>query len=312
VTPFGDTLPGPIFVGGSARSGTHAVGRLIAAHPRYHLIATEARFHCFREGLPDLLAGRVEMDRFLELFRGHWWRRGFRNAQGLHRIAGRARRERALERFEREFAADPWAASRTLVDAILGPAAERDGKPSWVEVSGWNVQSAPTLLRLFPEARFVNMVRDGRAVVAGHLKKKSLTDDPLEALAHWQRRIRSAHAALRELPPDRVLVIRLEELVLERREESYRRLVDFLEIEDDARMRSYFDAEISAEAAHHGRWRERMSQPDARRIDRRYRRLVRQLRREGVSWVPSPDDGRLALGPLRIRLPGRQRPIRRR
>jgi hypothetical protein len=305
VTSSGDTFPEPIFVGGSARSGTHAVGRLIAAHPRYHLIATEARFHCFKEGLPDLLAGRVELDRFLELFRGHWWRRGFRNAQGLHRIAGRARRERALERFEREFATDPWAASRALVDAILGAAAERDGKPSWVEVSGWNVQSAPTLCRLFPNAKFINMVRDGRAVVAGHLKKKSLTDDPLEALTHWQRRIRSAHAALRELPPERALVIELEELVAGDRERAYRRLVEFLEVADDAPIRRYFDTEISAEAAHHGRWRERLPPPDARRIDRHYRRLVRQLRREGVSWVPAPEDEGLALGPLRIRLPRR-------
>jgi hypothetical protein len=304
-TPSGESFPEPIFVGGSARSGTHAVGRLIAAHPRYHLIATEARFHCFREGLPDLLEGRVELDRFLELCRGHWWRRGFRNSQGLHRIAGRGQRERALARFEREFAANPWAASRRLVDAILGPAAERDGKPSWVEVSGWNVQSAPTLWRLFPNAKFINMVRDGRAVVAGHLRKKSLTDDPLEALSHWQRRIRSAHAALRELPPDRVLVIQLEELVAGDRERTYRRLVEFLEVEDDASMRSYFASEISAEAAHHGRWRERMAPPDARLVDRRYRRLVRQLRRDGVTWVATPEDGGLALGPLRIRLPGR-------
>lgn len=293
-------------MGGSARSGTHAVGRLIAAHPRYHLIATEARFHCVREGLPDLLAGRVELDRFLELCRGPWWRRGFRNSQGLHRIAGRGRRERALERFQRDFAADPWGASRALVEALLGQAVERDGKASWVEVSGWNVQSAPTLWRLFPDAKFINMVRDGRAVVAGHLRKKSLTDDPVEALTHWQRRIRSAHAALRELPPDRALVVRLEELVAGDRERAYRRLVEFLGLHDDGTMRRFFDSEISPEAANHGRWRERMPPPDARRIDRRYRRVVRELRREGVSWVPAPEDGGPALGPLRFRLPRRQ------
>ena len=126
------------------------MGRLVAAHPRYHLIETEARFHSFKEGLPDLLAGRVEMERFLELCRGHWWKRGFRNSQGLHRAAGRAQRERALESFERDYPADRWAASRALVPALLDPSASRAGKPSWVETTGWNVQSAATLVELFP------------------------------------------------------------------------------------------------------------------------------------------------------------------
>ena len=294
-------FPEPVFVGGSARSGTHALGRLVAAGPRYHLIGTEARFHSFKEGLPDLLAGEVTMDRFLELFRGHWWRRGYRDSQGLHRIVDEGQREAALRSFERDFAADPLEASRILVRALLDPAAEREGKPAWVEVTGWNVQSAPALLRLFPTARFVNMVRDGRAVVAGHLKKKSLTDDPEEALLHWRRRIRAADLAMRRLPPGRALTVHLDDLVAGDREGSFRRVVEFLEVPDDSAMRAYFDAEISAEAAHLGGWRERMPPPDARRIDRRYRKMVRELHRAGIAWVPEPEDAGVGIGPLRIR-----------
>jgi hypothetical protein len=296
----GAAFPEPVFVGGSARSGTHAIGRLIDAGPRYHLIATEARFHSFKEGFPDLLAGHVTMERFLELLRGHWWRRGYRQSQGLCRVASEEQRDAALERFEIDFSADPWAACRALARALLDPAAARAGKAAWVETTGWNVQSAPVLLRLFPEARFLNMVRDGRAVVAGHLKKKSLTDDPEEALLHWRRRIRDADAAMRELPPGRALVVHLDDLVAANREGTFRRVVDFLEIADEAPMRRYFDAEISPEAAHLGRWRERMPPPDARRIDRRYRKVVRELRRAGIDWVPDPDGGERRLGPLRL------------
>jgi len=273
----------------------------VAADPRYHLIGTEARFHSFKEGLPDLLAGDVEMARFLELFRGHWWRRGYRDSQGLHRIADEAQREAALERFERDFTDDPWEASRILVRAILDPAAQHEGKPAWIEVTGWNVQSAPTLLRLFPNARFVNMVRDGRAVVAGHLKKKSLTDDPEEALLHWRRRIRAADVAMRRLPPGRALIVHLDDLVAGDREGTFGRVVEFLEIVDQSAMHRYFDAEISADAAHLGGWRERMPPPDARRIDRRYRKMVRELHRAGISWVPMPEDAGPSIGPLRLR-----------
>jgi hypothetical protein len=300
VAAAGGGFPEPVFVGGSARSGTHALGRLVAADPRYHLIGTEARFHSFKEGLPDLLAGEVVIDRFLELLRGHWWRRGYRDSQGLHRIADEAQRDGALERFKRDYAEDPWGASRVLVRAILDPAAQREGKPAWVEVTGWNVQSAPTLLRLFPDARFVNMVRDGRAVVAGHLRKKSLTDDPEEALLHWRRRIRAADAAMRRLPPGRALIVHLDDLVAGDREGTFRRVAEFLETADESPMRRYFDAEISAEAAHLGGWHERMPPPDARRIDRRYRKLVRELHRAGISWVPAPEDGGVGIGRLRL------------
>ena len=147
------------------------------------------------------------------------------------------------------------------------------------------------------------MVRDGRAVVAGHLKKRSLTDDPLRALQHWEKRVRSADAAIRRLPPGRVLTVELDDLAVRNREATYARVVELLEIDDDAPMRTYFDRQISAEGAHFGRWRERMAPADARRVDRRYRRLVRQLHRDGISWVPDPPDGGIRIGGRGLRLP---------
>ena len=293
-------FPGPVFVGGPGRSGTHPMGRLVAAHPRYYLIRTEARFHAVEAGLPGLLAGRVELDDFTKRFRGSWWKRGFGQKQGLQRVADRDQFDAALEEFEAGFPADPWGASRTLVKALLDPAAERAGKPSWVEVTGDTVENAPTLSRLFPRAKFINMVRDGRAVVAGHLKKSNLTDDPMAALDKWERMVRAAHDAISSMPDGAVIVVFLDDLVALNRERTYRRLVEFLEIDDDAPMRHYFDTEISAEAAHFGRWRERMPPPEARRVDRRYRRLVRRLHREGVSWAPAPPEAEPRPGRLRL------------
>ncbi|MGI8805184.1 MAG: hypothetical protein ACR2IN_05760, partial [Thermoleophilaceae bacterium] len=128
----------------------------------------------------------------------------------------------------------------------------------------------------------------------------SLTDDPEEALLHWRRRIRAADAAMRRLPPGRALIVHLDDLVAGDREGTFRRVAEFLETADESPMRRYFDAEISAEAAHLGGWRERMPPPDARRIDRRYRKLVRELHRAGISWVPAPEDGGVGIGRLRL------------
>jgi hypothetical protein len=279
----------PLFVGGVGRSGTHPMGRLIAADPHYHWIRTEVRFHASAGGLPDLCAGRVGMDRFLERMRGHWYKRGARQKQGLQRIVERGEYERALEEFQTSFEADPIGASRRLLRRLLDPAAAADGKPAWVEITGEVVEQAPFLLELCPDARFINMVRDGRAVVAGTLRKVDLTDDPSRALAKWERMVRAADAAMQTVPEERVLTVHLDDFTARDREGTFERLVKFLELEDPSAMRAYFDQEISAERAHVGKWRERMAPSDARMVDRRYRRLIKRMRRQGIDWVPVPE-----------------------
>jgi hypothetical protein len=282
------TFPQPIFVGGSARSGTHAMGRLLDSHPRYHLIAVESRFHAATGGLCDLLQGRTDLDAFIERCLGMWWRRGLRQHRGLHVIIAREALEAAIERFRSEFDANPWDAGRRLVHEVLDPSAEHAGKPAWVDLSGSNIKSAPTLHRLLPQARFVHMVRDGRAVTAAILRKRDMTDDLGQALDHWVTRVRRSHAGLSMLPEGSVLTIMLDDLTAHDRDATYARLARFLELADDGPMRRYFERTISPERAHVGAWRERMAPADARWVDRHYRRVVRRLRREGINWIPDP------------------------
>jgi Sulfotransferase family len=299
------SFPYPIFVGGTARSGTHAVGRLIDAHPRYHMIKLETRFISATGGLVDLLNGETTMRWFLEKCYGKWWSRGLRHIRGLQLIVERERYEAAIARFQEEYEGDPWQASRRLIWELLDPTAERVGKPAWVEVSGPNIMTAPTLRKLFPEARFIHMVRDGRAVVAGIIRKRDMTDDLDRAMDHWQKRVLASAAALRQLPPDAALTIQLEDLAAHDRERTYAGLVDFLALDDDTAMRRYFDQEIKAERAHVGAWRQRIAPEDVRLIERRYRRLVPELRAEGVGWLADPEPrGRWPLrGRARLRAP---------
>jgi hypothetical protein len=282
-------LPEPIFVGGVGRSGTHPMGRLIGADPRYLWIRTEVRFHASPGGLPDLCAGRTTLDEFLERMRGRWWKRGARQNQGLQRLVEPDRYEDILAGFSESFERDRIEASRQLVRALLDPVAEGGGKPAWVEITGDVIHEAPFLLRLCPGAKFINMVRDGRAVAAGMLRKVDLTDDPMRALKKWERMVLAAEEGLSALPAGRAITVFLDDLTAFDREATFERLVEFLDTEDPGPMRAYFDEEISAERANVGRWRERMAPADARKVDRRYRRLVRRLHRDGITWAPLPD-----------------------
>lgn len=281
-------FPHPIFVGGSARSGSHAVGRLLESDPRYHLCRVEARFHCARGGLTELIDGTTDMDSFCELCLTEWWRRGLRNNRGLMTIVERDALEQALDRFRSEFEADRWEAGRRLVDVAIGTEARQAGRPAWVDVSGGNIRAAPTLAKLFPQSRFIHLVRDGRAVTAALLKKRLGTDDRAQAFRHWVKRVRDAHKTIAEVPAERVTTIMLENLTAHDREGSFQQLVDLLELDDPRPMLEYFEREISAERAHVGAWRGRIAPADVRWVDRRYKRMIRRLRGEGIDWVPDP------------------------
>ena len=282
-------FPAPVFVGGSARSGTHAIGRLLAADPRYHMIAVESRFHCGTGGLTDLLTGQTDLDSYCDLVLGQWWKRGLRQHRGLQVVIDREALEASVQRLRERFPEEPWDAARAHVHEVLDPGAEREGKPAWVDLSGSNIRQAPTLRKLFPRSRFIHMVRDGRAVTAAILRKRDMTDDLRQAFGHWATRVRRSDAALRQMPDGAVLTIFLDDLTAHDRDRTFQRLIDYLEVDDPQHLRDYFDSTISAERAHVGAWRQRMAPADARWVDRRYRRLVRELRREGIDWVPDPD-----------------------
>jgi hypothetical protein len=264
------------------------MGRMLTVHPRYHLIPVESRFHAGQGGLTEVLERGLDVDAYCERVLGPWWTRGLRGDRGLKVIVSREELERAVARFRDAWDDDPWEAGRGLVTEILDPVAERAGKPAWIDLSGRNISQAPDLRRLFPRARFIHMVRDGRAVAAAILQKLETTDDLEEAFGHWVARVRRSNMALQAMPSGSVLTINLEDLAAHDREPQFARLIDYLEIDEPGPLRDYFDREITAERAHVGAWRERMAPADARWVDRAYRRAVKELRREGVDWAPAP------------------------
>lgn len=285
-------FPHPVFIGGFGRSGTHAIGPLVGADPRYHLVETEVRLHAVNGGLPDLLDGKISLQKFLANCRGTFWMRGFKRPQGIHRLIEKDDYERALGEFEVSYPDDPWQASRALIRAIVDPTAERAGKPAWCELTGRSVIFAPHLVRLFPRVRFINIVRDGRAIAGGHVSKIDMTDDPLEAIDKWGQMIRNSHAGMSAVPAEHVLKIKLDDLVYHHRTGTFNKVCDFLEIEDREPMWELFNRKITPRKAHVGKWRERMPPPEARKVDRRYRRMIRGFRRDGIDWVPEPEPKR--------------------
>jgi hypothetical protein len=279
-----------VFVGGTGRSGTHVIAKLLGRHSRYRKVPIEVRFHVDPGGFPDLLAGRTTVGEFLARLRGKWWRRmQTLRVRGLHRIVPRERLEAAADEFAGAYDADPVAACRELFFDLLGPLAAEAGKPDLVEMSCDTIAQGPALLRIFPDAKLIHTVRDGRDASSSRVTQGRHLISPRtrrQGLEWWERRLRRIDRAVREIPQDRLLVISLDELVTGERETGYRHLLEFAGIEDDPAVRRFFERKVSAERAHQERWRVGLSARAQQRLRRQYGDALEGLSRDGVHCAP--------------------------
>jgi hypothetical protein len=277
----------PVFVGGTGNSGTTVVGRLLGHHARFAFVPVELKFHADPGGVPGVLAGRVDPGELAEQLRSRWFRYEHHRSgpRGLHLVLDDAALDEALARFASDCGQDLRAALERLVRNVAVAAAP-DGreKPSWVETSPRTVVSAPAQLEVFPAARVVNMVRDGRDTAISKMRQGLQVPDAFAALDWWGRKILRSHRQA-ERAGGRLTTIRLEDLVSLDRDATYGRLLAALEIEDDPAMRAFFDREMRPAGAHIGGWREGMDATEQERFDAHYRALVAQLRDQGVTDV---------------------------
>ena len=293
-----------VFVGGTGRSGTHIIASLLDHHSRFHSVPIECRFHTNPQGFPDLLDGRVTKEQFLRKLRRFWWYRirageplaallpklplG-RQTRGLHQVVPRERFDDAVLAFDAAYEEDPQVACRALFLDMLMPLADAAGKPGLVEMSCFTVAQAPTLVRLFPEAKIVHTVRDGRDAGSSKVSKRQKREHPRDArqgVEWWAGRLAEAEAGARAVPADALLTISLDELVAGDREATYARLLEFLDLPHEQSMREFFESEMTPANAHRARWREGLSEPEQAEVASAYERALDRAASEGYLSAP--------------------------
>jgi hypothetical protein len=264
-----DPLPAFPFVVGEARSGTTLLRVMLDAHPQL-AIPPESYFvtglYPFRSRYER--AGALDLRRFAA------------DLQGLRKF-----REWDLPADSLATAfAEPMPGG-TYADAIrllYGTYAEAHGKPRYGDKSPGYVSRMGLLAALFPEARFVHIVRDPRSVALSlvEMPKEWGTRTVPEGAARWRHRVGRGHAEGVALGADRYLEIRYEDLVADS-ERELRRILEFVLLPWDDAVLRYAERGLSrvppASRAIHGNvgraptatrdWREQMSREDLEAVE---------------------------------------------
>lgn len=187
----------PVFIFGCDRSGTTFLGSLLGSHSRC-VTTLESQF-VYQSYRAAHVAGVFDLGRALAAlkrsFRFRLWNLELDPGEAQHR------------------GVDSYA---KLVQFIVRTHADAVGRSSasvWIDHTPHNREHAAYLLQLFPEAKFVHIVRDGRAVAASFKTLPWGTHGTAGISRYWTEKVGQGLATESYLGADRCVRIRYEDLV---------------------------------------------------------------------------------------------------
>ena len=197
----------PFFIVGCPRSGTTILRDLLRAHPNL-TVALESHF----------------VVRFYRAYGDP------RNEAEARRLATAILGTVWIRAWELDLQAEDFASCRSyreILDRLFGAWAQREHKPRWGDKTPDYLADMPTLLRIYPQAKFIHIYRDGRDVAISWLEKQFGPRNLYVAAEMWRDRVIAGRRAGATLPSSQYLEVRYASL-LEQPETVMRTICEFL------------------------------------------------------------------------------------
>lgn len=130
----------------------------------------------------------------------------------------------------------PILSLEKLANSLCSEIAESKHKEMFIEQTPWYGQRIDILNELFPDAKYIHMVRDGRDVAISFARTPWWHNDIGENLERWHAEVTQIiDSSNRILYPNQMLQVRYEDFV-EQPENGLRRMCDFLGIDFENAM----------------------------------------------------------------------------
>ena len=298
----------PLFSGGTGRSGTTAIVNLLNHHPQVHTsLPREIKYLTDRFGLLDLnfgrpirfestaealvkrllgnigfIVGKSASTFFNQRMSNQWWqevgKRG--KPRGLCQGIEMSFLTSQLAEFNKIRKTDLYQASLNLYYELSKAQIKKSNISFFADSTPSNMQNGNRIIKLLPNAYFINMIRDGRDVALSVAKERWGPDDPAKALKWWQKRIVLAHQGLTQVTPEQKLYLRLEDLIVYNRDQSYNSVLNLLGLADIPELAAEFDKTFSKEKMSMGTWKNEVKSPA--QFEKSYLKILKQLSDQGI------------------------------
>lgn len=219
--------------------------------------------------------------------------------ENLRRLIGDLHKERWYERCrkygyesdpERVFTKVRERTYRGVLDAVFGDLAQYNRMQRWGDKSPEYVENLPILFELFPDAKYIHLVRDGRDVANSVMGRYWGAKNVYSAAIEWRDAVQKVTHFVDRLPKGQVLEVRYEDF-LTNPLEVYDRLINFLDVdpEDGALVQRIADqVEQDVVQSNFDKWKSAWNEEDRVLFERI---ACAELLRYGYETIVSqPDD----------------------
>lgn len=210
----------PVFLLGFPRSGTTLLRVFLDAHPDLAIPFESFVLIDFAKRAPRYgnLATGTDRRRLVEDLLG---------SKGIRSWNPRVEPE--------DFDLDRCGTYAAIVEQLFAAYARRCGKPRWGDKTPSYTRDFHVLYELFPQAKFLHLIRDGRDAAVSLVRQQWGPGDYLTALSQWNEVVTWSRKMGRMLPRGQYLEVRFEDLTADP-EAVLRQIAAFLELPYDPRM----------------------------------------------------------------------------
>ena len=214
----------PFFIVGSGRSGSTLLRMMLVSHSQltippetWYLVPLLQQFSI------DRPLNATEIDSAVSTITGHYrWPDMKLDAQD----------------FRRKIAQLPKPYLRDLVEVVYWSHVEAEGKTRWGDKTPIYIEILPKLASMFPDSRFIHLVRDGRDVAKSYQATDWIGPWLHDNTREWTRALECHWRWARSEFRTRILLVRYEDLVLDT-EATLRRICQFIGEEFEPQMLSW-------------------------------------------------------------------------
>lgn len=164
----------------------------------------------------------------------------------------------------------PRRTYRGVLESIFRQLALHNRMGRWGDKTPEYIHHLPVLKALFPDARYLHLVRDGRDVALSVFDRFWGAKNIVTAALEWRDAVERAREFASTLEPGQVLELRYEDLLMQPRQ-TFARIIEFLRIEDaDGRLLDDIDRRAARElkSNNFNKWKTRLSERQQLEFDR--------------------------------------------
>lgn len=280
-----------IFSGGTGRSGTTIIGRLLSRHSKIAMAKpAEIKFLTSGNGLLDLHLGkkvgryksllitdRLHLERFKYRLFHDWWSRQDKSggATGLQTGIPRDVLEEIFSSMKTNFEDDKTFSIQLFMSQFVNYQLQRFGKTFWIDTTPVNLSRAVEIETLLPCSRFIHMIRDGRDVIASVIRERWGPNTYDEGLIWYRKRMLKSLTSAKLLG-SKALTLSLEDLVINKRKHSIETLLTFLDLKPEPKFNDFFDEVIKENSISKRRWESEVS--DLAKFNQSYADLLEEFK----------------------------------